>query len=115
MVATERMRRNGENGSSSTPQSETARIASRGIATTTEAKRLVAQAVQDALNELIPDRKAIIAIRGVSCLVSVTRFEVGNGGPVDLVKPEQASDPLAERERELLEELEAVRKERAAK
>ena len=111
-------RGNGAHGCEAGTLSKTARVASGGLHTTTEGKRLVEAAVQDALNEVISDRKAMIAMRAVDSLVRTTKFEMtlGGGAPVVLVEhTETIGDPLAIQEQELLKQLEAIRKERAAR
>jgi hypothetical protein len=107
--------RNGKDGQASCAESQTARIASGGLSTTREGKQLVAAACADALNERIPDRKAMIAIRTVDSLVRTTKFEHTHGdkAPIQLVDP-IVIDPMESRRQALLEELAAIEAVRAA-
>lgn len=106
--------RNGTNGLPSSAGSETARIASRGLRTTKEGKQLIGSAISEALNERIPNKSAMMAIRGVKALVDVVKAEhlIGDGDPLTLVEP--MVDQMDCRRQELLKELAALDAQRAA-
>lgn len=109
-----------------TPAPRSVEIASSGIRTAHDAASFLSAIIGDVMTEAVPVRIANCGINAMGKLLKVAELQqrygkVEGNQPADLqlVGPQAATveapaDPLAEREARLLEELAAVRKERAA-
>ena len=113
---------NGSHGGTACAEQEprSIRLSRGGFSTTTKIKRFACAAATDIMTERVTTKVAGGAARqlGLALRASEMEYRRGNGG--ELVIDDEAditieADPLAVQERGLLEQLAAVRKERAAR
>jgi hypothetical protein len=100
-------------------ESRAAKIASGGIRTTRDVKDLGLAIAEDILSGELSHKVAGPVCRSVTLTIRTAEFEAANGGgTIDLGdsrrEHDRQVDALAQREAELMEELNHLRKERAA-
>lgn len=94
------------------PAAKSVPIASRGIRTTTDVKRVAFALAEDVLNGAVAPKVSGAAVSAMSVGLRTFQLEMRhaenltpNGGGIDLLESPKAADPVQERRQKLLKEL----------